>query len=134
MKPPPSWFPYGQPDDPAALAQCDPLIVGLVQKINELADPLGPWTVQSCEGHPWPMLEVCGLAGTLGDIAKLMAEALGAKQQLVVTVVVPVQNVGMGPTMYSQYLTRWRFEVSAHDTPSRAAGRAVLGAPWGWAG
>lgn len=139
MKPPASWFPYGQPDDLAALALCDPLIVGLVKAVNGAHGAVrgqGPWTVQSCEGHPWPMLELVGTPFDLKDVASEMLNALGEKQQLVIAVIVApspwiVPGEGSAHATTVQ-LARWRFEVPALTLMARQAGRAVLGAPWGW--
>lgn len=112
-------FPYGEPSE-AVYAQCDPLIVDLVRRIN--ADTqLGLKTVQSCEGHPWPFLELVGERQTLLEALDYMARALPEKMQLVLV------NVVEHPSR-----PRWRMTIvpTRCDPCAVAEARAVLAAPW----
>lgn len=113
-------FPYGAPGE-ATYAQCDPLIVDLVRTINTDGQ-LGLETVQSCEGHPWPMLELYGPLGSLMLATTAMLTALPEKVSLVIVVVVRLESGR----------ERWRFTViPTQAEPGKVAeARAVLGAPW----
>ena len=113
-------FPYGPPGE-ATYAQCDPLIVDLVRRINE-DGVLGLETVQSCEGHPWPMLELRGSRESLGLAASMMLSRIPDKVQLVIVVIERADT----------HRQRWRYTViPTEGTPGRVAeARAVLWAPW----
>lgn len=126
-------FPYGAPSE-ETYAQCDPLIVDLVRRINAEGRVQ---TVQSCEGHPWPMLELVGPVAELVGIASVLLRALPEKWQLVtVPILTTVEHAGeeqdglMIPR--TTVTARWRFTVipASQEPGAIAAARAVLGAPW----
>ena len=137
-------FPYGAPSE-ETYAQCDPLIVDLVRRIN--ADGRVQ-TVQSCEGHPWPMLELVGPVGELVGIACMLLRALPEKWQLVTVPIIhrcEAPEPPLGSNMNTVRLlrkqrgipeedlgSRWRFTVipSSQEPGAIAAARAVLGSPW----
>ena len=122
-------FPYGPPGEDT-YAQCDPLIVDLVRRINADTD-LNLKTVQSCEGHPWPFLELCGELEDLSVAAGRMMLMIPEKIQLVVVVVVRelVNEPRLKMMVNSE---RWRFTVipTRCDPGAVAEARAVLAAPW----
>jgi hypothetical protein len=113
-------FPYGAPSE-ATYAQCDPLIVDLVRRIND-DGRLALETVQSCEGHPWPMLELHGTRESLMVAATAMLAALPEKVALALVVVVRLET----------QRERWRFTViPTQAEPGKVAeARNVLAAPW----
>lgn len=118
--PPASLFPYGMPNDDATITQCDALIQALVRKVNERAQWL-VWTVQSCEGHPYPMLEVVGDQGTVGILAGALLKATPC---------------GYGLAVHPVQIERpwWRVRYTVIPPSLRledvATARRVLEAPW----
>lgn len=106
-------FPYGDPI-PATLTLVEPGIRDLVKRINESGKY---WTVQSCEGHPFPMLELLIPVESVVSVFQKLSGAMTESQQLFVTFVQRFEG-----------FERWRFELFALHLKERANALRVLNA------